>query len=423
VGVVVILAGIVLPTLAIFAISLINRMAETRTTDGTVTNVKSANVPPLSLPTLGSWKGNDRVNILLLGIDSRPKEDPKTARTDTIILTTIDPATKTAGMMSIPRDLWVPFPNPSRGVPTVERINAAHLYGGPKFSMQTVSHNFGIKVDYYVRVHFNVVIELVDMIGGIDIFVDNDINDPNYPDMNYGYDPLVIKSGWQHMNGDLALKYARTRHGGSDFFRMKRQQQVIMAIREKLLQGDTLLRLLPQTPAIFQRLQTSIETDLTITDIVQLALLAKDLGSERISRVAIDETATTPQFVNGASVLKMNPDRVKELREELYNPALNAIKSRLMETGRIAIQNGTNTRGLGQTAQTVLVNKGIVVMRVENASQYQNKTVIIDYHGRPTFMRQLSEVLGVPVSAITTAIDPRNTLDALIILGDDYKQP
>lgn len=427
VGLVVLLAGIVLPTLAVLAISIISSITgQSNPIDNIIPNAggnTNTTAPALSLPTLGAWKGTDRINILLLGIDSRPKEDPKTARTDTIILVTLDPATKTGGMMSIPRDLYVPYPNPPRGAPATERINAAHLYGGPKYSMQTVAHNFGVKVDYYVRVNFNVVIELVDLLGGIDVYVEQDINDQQFPDMNYGYDPLIIKSGWQHMNGDLALKYARTRHGNSDFSRMKRQQQVILAIREKALSGDTLLRLLPQTPAILQKLKSSIETDLSVTELVQLALLAKDMPADKIARVAVDESAVSfTTTAQGASVLLMNRERVAQLRQELYNPTLNpAASSKTPEPGRVVIQNGTQTSGLGQSAQRTLGTKGYTIVRVENAAQRQPKTTIIDYHGRALFIKQLADSLGTPAAIVTSAIDPKNPVDALIILGDDYK--
>lgn len=428
VALVVVLAGIVLPTLAVLAISLIaqltgqsNPIASVLPGGGDNANTNAGTV---SLPSLGAWKGTDRVNVLLLGIDSRPKEDPKTARTDTIILVTIDPSTKTGGMMSIPRDLYVPYPNPlPPRAPVAERINAAHLYGGPKYSMQTVAHNFGLKVDYYVRVNFNVVIELVDMLGGIDIYVEQEINDQLFPDMNYGYDPLIIKSGWQHMNGELALKYARTRHGNSDFSRMKRQQQVILALREKALSGNAILRLLPQTPAILQKLKDSVETNLSVTELMQLAMLAKDLPTDKISRVTVDETAVTSRRTpQGADVLVMNAERVNQLRQELYNPTLNAAaNNKTPEPGRVAIQNGTQTSGLGQAAQRNLTNKGYTVARVENASQRQTKTTVVVYHDRSLFVKQLTDALGVQGVTVTTAIDNKNPLDALIILGDDYK--
>ena len=183
----------------------------------------------LSLSQLSAWRGTDRINVLVLGIDQRPKEDPNVARSDTMILLTLDPVAKTAGMLSIPRDLYVPLPNRN----TQDRINVAHALGGPKYAMQTVEYNFGVPVQYYVRFNFNAVIKIVDLLGGIDVYNEEDINDLSYPDFFFGYDPFNLKAAWQHLDGAMALKYARTRHGSSDFFRMRRQQQVVFALRAK----------------------------------------------------------------------------------------------------------------------------------------------------------------------------------------------
>ena len=97
--------------------------------------------------------------------------------------------------------------------------------------MQTVQYNLGIPVTHYVVVSFEAVIGLINAMDGIDVDVPVAIDDPEYPDMNYGFDPLVIPAGLQHMDGMLALKYARTRHQGTDYDRANRQQQVLLAIQ------------------------------------------------------------------------------------------------------------------------------------------------------------------------------------------------
>ena len=185
----------------------------------------AATLQPI-LETQEAWDGKSRVNLLIMGLDARDLE-ATAPRTDSMILFTMDPVNLTAGMISIPRDLWVEIPTSGYG-----RINTAHylgdLYdypgGGPALAALTVERNLGIHIDYYVRINFEAFVTFVDEIGGIDIEVPETIDDPLYPDNNYGYEPLYIEAGLQHFYGDMALKYARTRHSGNgDFDRARRQ--------------------------------------------------------------------------------------------------------------------------------------------------------------------------------------------------------
>ena len=212
-----------------------------------------------------------------------------------------------------PRDLWVEIPG--RGQ---DRINTAYVTGettkfpggGPALAKKTVQYNLGEPIHYYFRVNFAAFQQLIDLIGGVDVYVEREINDPTYPNMNYGYDPLRIPAGWQHMDGALALKYARTRHGSSDFERMHRQQQVMLAVRDQVTRLNLLPKLLPRAREIATTLGGSIQTDLTLDQLVRLVQLGSEIDRARIRTATIDETMTsgwiTPQ---GASVLV--PDRAK----------------------------------------------------------------------------------------------------------------
>ncbi|MGD1994499.1 MAG: LCP family protein, partial [Anaerolineae bacterium] len=133
--------------------------------------------------TLQPWQGNQRVNVLLLGIDERESEHGPW-RTDTMMVLTVDPLTKSGGMLSIPRDLWVPIPGFDHGkINTANYLGDAYDYpgGGPALAMRTVEYNLGVPIHYYVRVNFKAFIELVDMVGGIDVYVEEEIDDPSYP--------------------------------------------------------------------------------------------------------------------------------------------------------------------------------------------------------------------------------------------------
>ncbi len=339
-----------------------------------------------------------------------------------MLLLTLDPQAKTAGMMSIPRDLYVPLPSGGQ-----DRINTAHVYGGPELAMQTVEYNFGLPVHHYMRVNFNALVKLVDLVGGVDIYVDQDIDDPSFPDDHYGFEPFAISAGWHHMDGKTALKYARTRHDASDFYRMRRQQQVIMALRDTVQSTDAFTKMLPNAPQILMTLNDSIQTDLSAVEIVQLAALARDIPPEKISRVTVDETAvqgwTTPQ---GGSVLVPVRARLEELRQKLYDPPPpppTAEAQATPEPGRVSVQNGTQVKGLAATTKAYLESKGFTVVEVGNATQNYAKSIIVDYRGRQGFVAQLAAALGLPLSAVNSLEDANSPVDALVILGDDYHPP
>ena len=130
--------------------------------------------------------------------------------------------------------------------------------------MQTVQYNLGIPVNDYVVVDFNAFIRLVDLIGGIDVNVERAIYDPTYPDMNYGYDPFYLNPGMQHLDGVTALKYARSRHGSDDIDRAARQQQVLYAIRDKLVSLDMIPQLALQAPLLWAEYAQSVDTGLAL---------------------------------------------------------------------------------------------------------------------------------------------------------------
>ncbi len=261
----------------------------------------------------------DRVNVLLLGIDKRPGRGGSW-RTDAVILITIDPTNKTVGMLSIPRDLWVTVPGYGEN-----RINTAYAKGesnrypggGAALVKETVRYNLGVPVHYYVYLDFEGFREFIDAIGGIDVNVQREIRDDEYPDDNYGYDPLYIPAGPQHMNGDMALKYARTRHGSGDFDRSRRQREVLLAVRDQALRLD----LLPRVPELMTTLADNIQTDLQLHQILALAQLAIEIDPHNVKAAAIDGSMTTAHRTEtGASVLLPRYDKIRPLIEKMFIP-------------------------------------------------------------------------------------------------------
>jgi polyisoprenyl-teichoic acid--peptidoglycan teichoic acid transferase len=275
---------------------------------------------PTLFPTQEPWQGNDRVNILLMGIDRRPGE-AFVSRTDSIMVISVDPLKESISILSIPRDLYVVIPGRGR-----DRINTAFVYGsagnnpeeGASLAIQTISYNLGIPIDHYVLVDFSAVIKSVDILGGISVYVPYNIDDPLYPDMNYGYDPLFIPAGTQQMDGELALKYARTRHADSDFGRAGRQQQVLLAARSKALSlGVT--GLLARAPSIYQQISSGVRTDLSLEQLVSLGRVISDIPSEQIRSEVIDfDYVSSFRTEAGSSVLILDNDRVAPLIRELF---------------------------------------------------------------------------------------------------------
>jgi LCP family protein required for cell wall assembly len=374
------------------------------------------------------WNGQERVNLLVLGVDQRPGERGPW-RTDTMIVVSVDPASKSAGVLSIPRDLWVEIPGYGQ-----DRINTAYVTGdlnkfpggGPALAKKTVQYNLGEPIHYYLRVNFLAFQQLIDSIGGVDVYVEHEIDDPTYPDMNYGYDPLRIPAGWQHMDGMVALKYARTRHSSSDFERMHRQQQVMLAVRDKVTRLDLLTKLLPHARELATTLGNSIQTDLTLDQLVRLAQLGSEIDRTRIRTATIDETMTrswtTPQ---GASVLV--PDRTKiSVVHNLIFTAPESIADETAEiaaeSARIQVLNGTRTVGVAAQAADRLERYGLRVDWIGDAehADYVQSLVLV-YSSKVVSARAVARALGLPESAVVTGADPGGDWDIKIILGADWK--
>jgi LCP family protein required for cell wall assembly len=273
------------------------------------------------------WDGKERFTVLVMGMDKRPGEFGSAFRTDTMILISLDPKTKHVGMLSLPRDLFVDVPGYG-----LQRINTAYGAGelegpggGPRLAMQTVQYNFGIRINDYVVVDFNAFIRVIDLVGGININVPYDISDPQYPDMNFGYDPFYITAGWHQLDGATALKYARSRHSSDDIDRGQRQQQVLYALRDKVLAYDMIPKLAAEAPALWSELRNGVQTGLSLDQILQLAWWVKDIPSSNYTNAVLGWDYVTPVNWQGSDILI--PDRMSgklvTLMTEVFGPDYN----------------------------------------------------------------------------------------------------
>lgn len=274
-------------------------------------------------------KAEGRTNILFLGVDRRMSEREQPTRSDTIMVATVDRTHSTAGLLSIPRDLYVSIPECTEGGSTgtalEHKVNTANFWGdywkcpggGPALAARTIELNLGIPIDYYVSVDFKAFEQAIDAMGGITVNVEKALTDTNYPDDENDGEVITVHfdKGEQHLDGRRALQYARTRHPDSDFGRMRRQQQVLMAVRQKLLEPGTW----PRLPAIVQALYGSVRTNVPLQEVLALANVARGIDAEDIVFKTIDSTmvaaATAP---NGAEVLMPKWSAINDVVKGLF---------------------------------------------------------------------------------------------------------
>ncbi|MDA1217789.1 MAG: LCP family protein, partial [Chloroflexi bacterium] len=353
------------------------------------------------------WNSSERVTVLVMGIDQRAGLELDTAyRTDTMMLVTLDPLGKRAGMLSIPRDLYVQIP----GFAGRDRINTANFKGdaqklpggGPALAMETVTANLGIATDYYLRINFTAFEAFIDELGGIELDVPVALDDPTYPDCCYGYDPFYIAAGRQLLDGKTALKYARTRKtNGGDFDRATRQQQVLLAVRDKLFDLNFMPQLLLRAPALYSMLSGSLDTNLSLDQLVGLALLAQSIERKNIQSAVIDGKYILKEFVtaDGKQVVALDEQGFRELRTEMfYTPGpepsatLDVERQAAEENASIEVLNGAAQAGIAQKTADYLLKNGFNVVSVGNADRYNyDTTIIYDYTGRYYTTRWLSE--------------------------------
>jgi LCP family protein required for cell wall assembly len=248
---------------------------------------------------------DETVNIILLGSDLRPRG--RSFRSDAIMILSLDTGEDKVSIISIPRDLYVYVPGWR-----VNRINSVDLHGGPEMVKDTILYNFGIEIDYWVRVNFSGFVTAVDLLGGIDVQVNKYLHD-KCGDTYYTYNP-----GVHHMDGWKALCYVRMRYRSSDFDRLRREQEVIRAFFNRLvtIHGIT------KVPQLYDQFNSLIETDITVDDIVSLIPLGIKVASDtsRILSYKIDSTMVTSWRVpySGASVLLPNRDAIEAMLQSAF---------------------------------------------------------------------------------------------------------
>jgi polyisoprenyl-teichoic acid--peptidoglycan teichoic acid transferase len=388
-------------------------------------------------PIAKPWDGASRVTILLMGLDMRDWEQNAGApRTDTMMLVTIDPLTHTAGMLNIPRDMWVNIPGFG-----YHRINVAYSLGilnnypdggGPGLAVKTVESFLGVPINYYAQIDFFAFEKFIDEIGGVDINVSNKITIDPIGKMN----TVILQPGKHHLDGPKTLAYARVRHdAGDDFGRGDRQQQVMLAIRDKVLSLNMLPTLIAKAPQMYKDLSAGIHTNLTVDQAISLAWLAKDVDLKNIQRGVIGPPkqvilVTLDTEEGRQEVLKPVSGEIRLLRDQIFtssgavSPAMaSADPKGLMqaEAARIMIQNGSGTAGMAGRTSEYLKSQGANVTGTGDGS-LTYETSVIDYTGKPYTLKYLVEMMNIRPDRIRFQYKPDSQVDVQVTLGTDWAQ-
>ncbi len=385
----------------------------------------TANIPyPTVIPppaNIGEYA--DVITFLLIGSDKRPGSS---YRTDTMVIAILRPRDDQVSLISIPRDLWVYIPGWE-----MQRVNTAYMHGeitdypggGPQLLKDTIEYNLGLHIDHTAMVEFDGFRQIVDTLGGIDVpvacpYTDWRLISPELdPENEDNWFLYTAGPGLMHMNGDLALWYARSRSRSNDFDRGRRQQEVLRAIYSRALSGDTLTKI----PQLYNDLNTLVATDLGLTDILKLASLAPGFGNADIRsyyiRPPIVSSWITP---SGAYVLL--PDQAA--LQGLVTTALTASPvAAVNETITIEIMNGTLTEGWDALAASRLNYAGYVTTLKPADRRDYASSILVDLSATPDYNRNalLLTVLGLQPAQLVSIPDPNSTVQYRLILGYDYQ--
>ena len=394
----------------------------------------TATLDPLAQYT---WDDPRQVRILLLGIDQRSgfNDDERYFRTDTMMVVNIDPIRQKVGVLSIPRDLLVDIPD--GGAPG--RINTANSRGdsggypggGPGLALETVRQSLGLRVDNYLLVNFDVFVRLVDLLApnGVEICVQELIDDPDYPDAGYGTIAVRFEPGCQRLNGERLLQYARTRATeGSDFDRARRQQEVLKAMQQEVVSLGGVGNLIAQVPALWDELSGSFQTNLTMDQIIRLGALVTEISSDDITSGVIDNLYVTfASTAEGDQVLIPNYAAIRGLISRVFNPQDDVpagdLRARaLAENAAIAVFNNTDVAGLAGQTRDWLVGRGLSVAQVGNTPDPTNSpTVIRYYNGYEASARYLASLLNLPADRVQPGADGLIAQGVAVVVGTDVQ--
>ncbi|MEM7795655.1 MAG: LCP family protein, partial [Cyanobacteria bacterium P01_C01_bin.118] len=379
--------------------------------------------PPLS----ELWKSGFRyqvsrpVTLLLMGLDEAldiegAQPTDLAGRTDTMLLARIDPDNESINIMSIPRDTRVEIPGYG-----IDKINQANVEGGAELAAQTVSYNFNqIEIDRYVRVSTAAFREIVDLIGGVEVFVPQAMQ---YEDKTQGL-VIDLEPGWQTLNGDEAEQFARFRQDDlGDIGRVQRQQVLLKALRDRMINP----KVITQLPQIVRILQSHIDTNLSTEEILALAGFGLQLERESLNMVMLPGRFSAPTEYR-ASYWIADTTNTNDVMEQFFDTeppeavlATNERPRRSISRLRIAVQNASREPYMAQAVVDHLREEGFRnVYLIKDWPDFHHQTAIIAQRGDINGADFVEAVLGSGkvVADSTGDLDS----DITIRVGDDWSE-
>lgn len=410
-----------------------------------------ADLPP---PVLRPGQ-RERVTVLLLGVDQRPDETGP-SRTDNLVVVTANLTTGKVGMISLPRDMIVPIPGTDRSA----KINTAYFIGelreestGGQLAKDTVSEFLGYPIDYFVKVDFDGFVRIVDLIGGIDVDLPYTIHDEEYPTMDYGVTTFHLDAGPQHLDGETALKFVRTRHGDGDFERARRQQQALVAIKDQVVDNKLLATL--KIFDLVDAVSDTVEHDLPPADLLELVGLASQVSLDNIDQLVLDNqygkvdtdsplgwivvpdrekirpavdrifvsASTEPQIDNEALARLKSEQQANQDRQRVassYQAQAAAMAAQLAsENATVILEDGTGDPSLASRVADWLRGQGYNIVNVEQTSttDYARSQLIVS-GDKPYTVASLRASFAVPESNLHA--DANAGADVRLIVGRDF---
>lgn len=403
-----------------------------------------------------------QINILLLGSDERVS-DGEPPRTDTMLLLTLDMKRRAAGMISLPRDLWLPIPS----YDITSKINTAYALGeerdypggGPQLAKDTVSSFVGQPVHFYVQADFNGFVQFIDEIGGVSIDVPEAIHDEAYPTLDFGYQTFHLEAGRQHLDGATALKYVRTRNMDSDYERVARQQQLIRAVVDRVLTAEVFPILVTKGPQLMNTMWGSVRWDIPWPKVKEIADFAGSNDFEMRQLVLDDRYGEESYSENGAWILLPDRELIRPALRNFFDPIAmpvaeagsspsaltpaklslasdaesGAIDDNLVEPkanerilaareARLEILNGTIYPGVAARMRQELQAIGWRVDSIGDADRSDySRTLLINYNLDERLVREIGSQLNLSASLYALpGLLPPETTDLRIVIGEDY---
>jgi LCP family protein required for cell wall assembly len=389
------------------------------------TPVPSVDIPP--------WDGKERLNILLIGAD----EQKGGHNTDTMITVSIDPVTKQVAMFSLPRDTQdVPIPpGPARRVWGstygnkinsffVNNRNRSDLWPGNDRTRgynalkSVIGNLYGIKIRWFVEVNFDGFKKVVDSLGGVTINVQVPVVDDTFPGTTGRTQRLYIPSGIQHMDGDEALRYARSRHTSTDFDRGARQQRVLLSLREQADPQD----LIPRLPELVAALKKAVRTDVPLDQLSRLLGLASQVDTANIRSYVFAPPLYQQEVLSGYYTLPY-VDKIRRAVRDAFttDPRDEALRQNLAGEGaQVWVLNGTNTPARGARMAAYLEYHGLAASAPRGAppGKVPANAVVTVYNGaQDKLSATIAYLEGLFKTKVKLVNDPKIRADVIVTIG------